>query len=645
MADQIGEAVVKITADVTPLQQAVNKVEQIVAPLQNKELEGFKIRYDDKVFESFEQYSEAIKQQEQEWEQYAQEQERVTQTTEETTTATRELSDAVAETAQKAEQTTTPLQTLGGNIKNFGKQIQASVLDAKVAIVDSGRIGRTALIGLSAAFVALGKSSIKEYAKYNEEAANTQEKLATSMSKVKASIGQMLTPMVNVVANIADWASKNPQLVNGVLTLVGTLAGSAGLIALVTKLSNAITALKTTAGGIIGIISTVIGLVTMLTMSTSQFDSTLADIEQRRKETEEWNNKVAESYKQMNDTIANSGKSMKDSLYAYQQSLKKILIAHEETVENLNQQIKDANDEYIQSVNERNAAFLVSQAKEEEEHQKKVDELMTQLNFLQRYNNKYNKEKLEAVQFALAKEEELYRKKTQAEKEELDLQNEYDRKKRDERLAEYEKELNEERAFLTKHAEIFRTVRNVMVDDEVEALQRQFRETQSTYTKEVEVARNSYNKMVAEAKKATDNINGYLYAEFNGVMTRVETTYKGKLNQLYSYTKTKSPTGDSFVAYTLNAAGMAQVLRALEGYASGGYTGQGGENEVAGVVHKGEYVLPQEMVDQTTGTPKIGSNITINVNGTFATSDLERRRVAEQIVNALKQTNYARLGV
>lgn len=44
------------------------------------------------------------------------------------------------------------------------------------------------------------------------------------------------------------------------------------------------------------------------------------------------------------------------------------------------------------------------------------------------------------------------------------------------------------------------------------------------------------------------------------------------------------------------------------GYASGGYTGRGGENDVAGIVHKGEFVLPQSQVDQSTGLPKAGAS-------------------------------------
>lgn len=38
-------------------------------------------------------------------------------------------------------------------------------------------------------------------------------------------------------------------------------------------------------------------------------------------------------------------------------------------------------------------------------------------------------------------------------------------------------------------------------------------------------------------------------------------------------------------------------------FASGGYTGAGGKYEVAGVVHKGEYVIPKEQVNQITGMP------------------------------------------
>src|SRR5690606_35362980 len=38
-------------------------------------------------------------------------------------------------------------------------------------------------------------------------------------------------------------------------------------------------------------------------------------------------------------------------------------------------------------------------------------------------------------------------------------------------------------------------------------------------------------------------------------------------------------------------------------YWTGGYTGRGGVSEPAGIVHRGEYVIPKKYVDQRTGLP------------------------------------------
>lgn len=58
---------------------------------------------------------------------------------------------------------------------------------------------------------------------------------------------------------------------------------------------------------------------------------------------------------------------------------------------------------------------------------------------------------------------------------------------------------------------------------------------------------------------------------------------------------------------TGTAEQKARAWKAINaGYSSGGYTGRGGMNEVAGVVHKGEYVIPKSGVDQATGMPKPG---------------------------------------
>ncbi len=53
------------------------------------------------------------------------------------------------------------------------------------------------------------------------------------------------------------------------------------------------------------------------------------------------------------------------------------------------------------------------------------------------------------------------------------------------------------------------------------------------------------------------------------------------------------------------------------GFASGGYTGSGPSNAIAGFVHRGEYVIPKNQVDQNTGMPKMSggaTNIYGNIN-------------------------------
>lgn len=75
------------------------------------------------------------------------------------------------------------------------------------------------------------------------------------------------------------------------------------------------------------------------------------------------------------------------------------------------------------------------------------------------------------------------------------------------------------------------------------------------------------------------------------------------------------------------------------GFALGGYTGSGGTNEVAGVVHKGEYVLPKNMVDQNTGTPKMGGPTNVYISpqiGVYIGTPTERRKLALSILQDLR---------
>jgi hypothetical protein len=48
------------------------------------------------------------------------------------------------------------------------------------------------------------------------------------------------------------------------------------------------------------------------------------------------------------------------------------------------------------------------------------------------------------------------------------------------------------------------------------------------------------------------------------------------------------------------------VTRSLTGYSDGGYTGDGGRYEVAGLVHRGEYVVPKPIMDNPRVADAVG---------------------------------------
>lgn len=76
----------------------------------------------------------------------------------------------------------------------------------------------------------------------------------------------------------------------------------------------------------------------------------------------------------------------------------------------------------------------------------------------------------------------------------------------------------------------------------------------------------------------------------------------------------------------------------IPGFATGGYTGEGGTNEIAGVVHKGEYVVPRQDVDQTTGLPKVGgANIKYNFYGNIVLATPES---VDRFAERFEMPNY-----
>lgn len=92
---------------------------------------------------------------------------------------------------------------------------------------------------------------------------------------------------------------------------------------------------------------------------------------------------------------------------------------------------------------------------------------------------------------------------------------------------------------------------------------------------------------------------------------------------------TAASEGNPANTVTFGGAGIAQFITGLAriigniatakqyigGFAEGGYTGAGGKYETAGVVHRGEYVTPQEVMSMPAATPHIAALETMRTKG------------------------------
>lgn len=96
-----------------------------------------------------------------------------------------------------------------------------------------------------------------------------------------------------------------------------------------------------------------------------------------------------------------------------------------------------------------------------------------------------------------------------------------------------------------------------------------------------------------------------VYAATKAQMFVIDTAYaaKGLALQLGAAAKSLLAWIPSAIAAAISsfgvagALGIAAVVAALASFADGGYTGPGGRYQPAGIVHRGEYVMPQEAVN------------------------------------------------
>lgn len=509
-----------------------------------------------------------------------------------------------------------------------------------------------ALIADSNAYLAVATA-------YDDSYSASVQRMNNSIEDLKVAFGQAIAPLASLLADLLTWVAENKEIVTGILTFVGVIAGAGGLVVALSKLLPMISAaiswfngLHVATRGIIVGLATVATTMAVISLTSSKLNSNLEGLTK----TQKVSNNQMKDYTQNVGGAVGATRDLSNEIEKlnrqYKNDLKQIANRHQETINKLTKQIQDANVDYRRAIDERNAEFEVNQAREERTHQEKVDEIMSQIAFLQRYNNDYNRQKLTNLQIALERENKLYQKQTEAEREELEIQNENDRKAYEEKRQQLQAELDEELAFMNKHREELAEVQNWILEDEIESLRRRYEEQQASYAEQTALAGSAGTDI---ANSLIDSVNDVFDdADFSDIYEAGATAGNKFSKGFFNYLWEDVGSGESGILAdiwkfllgeeTFNSLMSKKNGSSGSGWADGGYTGAGGKNEVAGIVHKGEYVLPQEMVDQNTGTPKaLGNTYVINVSGTFATSASERRKVAQQIVDAINQTNRARL--
>lgn len=513
---------------------------------------------------------------------------------------------------------------------------------------------------------------------YTQTLAGSQQQLSTALTQVKQVLGAMFNSFAPIISGFANWISENQQLVAVIVTTVGILIGGAGLVAAIrvaVKAINTISSAMATMslvsfaakGVILGLVTTVaaIGAAFLVSSGIDSMNDSMEDATASSKTLGSYIGNVSSEFSKLEAQAKNTSSRIDDLTEKlnkldrdYKRDLKKIAVSHQENLDKLTQQIEEANVDYRRAIDERIADFNVSLAKEERTHQEMVDELMTQLNFLQRYNNDYNRQKLAQVQFALAKEQALYEKQTQAEREQLELQNEQDRLKNEQKLASLQKELDDERAFMDKHRDALNSVRDVILLDEIESLNERFAEQKRSYQDQIAEARTSGNQIGSTLGSGISqalqdqmnqiNLTGQGIDIGKGIMNGIGEGLKAAANGVWEWLKQGGILKNiSDWVGGLFSGSSSRKSSGSGGWAEGGYTGRGNPNDVAGVVHKGEYVIPADQVNQNTGLPKVGNttvqNFSFNLSGVLATSAQAKRELAAELQRAIQQTNQARL--
>lgn len=348
----------------------------------------------------------------------------------------------------------------------------------------------------------------------------------------------------------------------------------------------------------------------------------------------------------------------------YRYSLAQLVADKNENISTLRQTLDEERKSYDNSLAKRTASFDKSQYDEQQSHEEKTKALQKQIDFLSKYNTTANNKQLAQLQFSLAKENESYKKSTELKQAEFDAETKSQFEEYEKRRIENQNKLNEEIALLQKHREDILGVRDVMLLDEIQTLKKQRDSQLASLNQQKNDAITSSQQAGAGAGAAygsayKDQMDGYLKKIKDSANTAgsnagssfwdsfISKSNQSLINTGWNNVKNYGPFALFGGGSLWTWEGIQKNLKSLTGgtavsfkgggWADGGFTGRGNKYEPAGIVHKGEYVLPKEAVDQSTGMPIVqgsaSQSVTVNLSmsGIMTSTKADERAIANRM--------------
>lgn len=522
-------------------------------------------------------------------------------------------------------------------------------------------------------------SQTGDAAKLSDTAAGASSRLAVKYNDMKVKVGQVANSLSKgLILRLGEFVSAGSDTI----IVVGTMAAAfIGAIAAIRAISAAIAIMRVVTlalGGPLGWITLALGAIvgigagvgmSALLGNLAEIGSQIPDIDEGTENTGNNLEEASKSAKKLAKQLKEINEQEQKVRQDYRESLAQLVQDTKKNIQTLTAQLSEEEQAYRNTYAKRLTDFNKVQIDEEASHEKKIQILQSQIDFLRRYDNESNRRKLAELQFALSKENSLYQTQTDLRKQEYDLEVAAEKEAYEKRRNETVARLNEDTALLDKHKDEVMSIRNVILLDEIQKLKRS-RDEQLTSLKQ-------QRKDAIESNRGAGTSAAEAYGtNFNEELKRQLAKANAKIAQSGSdsgkgfwdgFNKWITDAGENLMKVGDSIGSffgtVGSLFRRSFGFAEGGYTGRGGKYDYAGPVHKGEYVFTKDMVDQASGRPKTGAlldmlpsvartvtsqasgainyYVTVTANG-FLENKTQQRELADMVVTNIKEMNHAK---